>query len=89
MPSITFTPNLHRHVGVIDGEAAGGTVREVLDDHFARHPQARGYVLDDQGALRKHMNIFVNGVAIRDRTGLSEAISRDSRIHVMQALSGG
>ena len=53
------------------------------------NPQARGYVLDDQSALRKHMTIFVDGRMIRDRTRLTDAVSESSTIYVFQALSGG
>jgi sulfur-carrier protein len=56
---------------------------------FAVNPLARGYVLDDQGALRRHMTIFLDGAAIRDRTRLSDVVTPDSTIYVFQALSGG
>ena len=53
------------------------------------NPPLRGYVLDEQGALRHHMAIFVDGSMIRDRDSLSDAVTPSSEIHVMQALSGG
>jgi molybdopterin synthase sulfur carrier subunit len=56
---------------------------------FADHPQARGYVLDDQSGLRKHMTIFVDGRIIHDRTRLTDAVSESSTVYVFQALSGG
>jgi sulfur-carrier protein len=68
---------------------AGTTVREVLDALFAAHPQLRGYVLDDQGALRHHMVIFIDGRQIQDRVHLADAVAESSEIYVMQALSGG
>jgi sulfur-carrier protein len=68
---------------------AGGTVREVLDAVFAGNPQARGYVLDEQGELRKHMAIFLDGKMILDRARLSDPVQPDSKLYVMQALSGG
>lgn len=64
-------------------------MREVLDAVFASNPRARGYVLDDQGALRKHMVVFVDGETIRDRTTLSDPVAPDADVYVMQALSGG
>lgn len=70
-------------------EAPGTTVREVLDGVFAANPQARGYVLDDQKALRRHMTIFIDGVLIRDRVTLSDSVSEGSTVYVFQALSGG
>jgi sulfur-carrier protein len=56
---------------------------------FATNPQARGYVLDDQSALRRHMTIFVDGRMIRDRARLADPVHKSSRIYVFQALSGG
>jgi hypothetical protein len=70
-------------------EVAGDTVRDVLNAVFAGNPLARGYVLDEQGELRKHMAIFLDGRMIHDRAGLSDPVQRDSRLYVMQALSGG
>ena len=84
-----FTANIQRHVGCPQMEAAGRTVREVLDNVFTTNPQARGYVLDDQSALRRHMTIFVDGQMIRDRARLADAVTEASTIYVFQALSGG
>jgi len=89
MATVIFTPNVQRHVGCPRAEAAGGTVREVLDNVFAANPQARGYVLDDQAALRRHMAVFVDGRMIRDRARLADTVGEASTIHVFQALSGG
>jgi len=89
MARVAFTTHLRRHVGATDTEAPGATVREVLDAVFAAYPRLRGYVLDDQGALRHHMSVFVDGEQVRDRTGLSDPIRADAEIYVMQALSGG
>jgi molybdopterin synthase sulfur carrier subunit len=89
MARIVFTPNIQRHVSCPQAEAAGGTVREVLDNVFADNPEARGYVLDDQSGLRKHMTIFVDGQMIRDRGRLTDAVGEASTVYVFQALSGG
>lgn len=89
MTTVVFTSNLQRHVACPETEASGSTVREVLESVFAANPAARGYVLDDQGALRKHMAIFVDGEMIRDRAGLRDPVAGVSTIHVIQALSGG
>jgi sulfur-carrier protein len=52
-------------------------------------PRLRGYVLDDQGALRRHVAIYVNGRPISDRARLTDAVAQDDEIYVFQALSGG
>ena len=89
MAKVIFTPNIQRHVVCPDAEAAGRTVREVLENVFAQNPQARAYVLDDQSGLRRHMTIFVDGRTIRDRARLADGVNASSTIYVFQALSGG
>jgi hypothetical protein len=89
MAHVSFTSNIQRHVTCPPSVAPGQTVREVLDAVFAGNPRARGYVLDDQGALRKHMVIFIDGGTIRDRQTLSDSVDADAELYVMQALSGG
>jgi hypothetical protein len=89
MPRLNFTTNIQRHVQCAPATLKGATVREVLDGFFAENPRARGYVLDEQGALRKHMLIFVNGEQIMDRVGLTDPMQPEAEIYVMQALSGG
>lgn len=89
MAAVVFAPALQRHVPCPPAVAAGRSVREVLDGVFETNGRARGYVLDDQGALRKHMLIFIDGERIRDRARLSDPVRETSRIYVMQALSGG
>ena len=89
MARVTFTQNIQRHVACPPSRAAGATVREVLEHVFATNPRAREYVLDDQGAVRRHMVVFVDGRQIRDRAGLSDVVPPDGEVCVMQALSGG
>jgi molybdopterin converting factor small subunit len=89
MVQVRFTENLSRHVGVAPCEVAGSTVCDALDAVFARYPRARGYFLDDQGALRKHVNVFIDGQPVRDRRGLRDSIGENTELYLMQALSGG
>ena len=89
MIHVTFTGNIQRHVSCPPTTVAGRTVGEVLHSVFASYEKARGYVLDDQGGLRKHMVVFVNGQPIRDRKTLSDAVPEGAEVYVMQALSGG
>lgn len=89
MPTIEFTPNLSRHVDCPRESFDAGTIGDFLEAYFARWPAVRGYVLDDQGAVRKHVKILVDGRNIRDRAKLTDTLDASSRIHVFQALSGG
>jgi hypothetical protein len=64
-------------------------VAEALEQVFQKNPRLRGYILDDQGQLRKHVVIFVGGVQVEDCRRLSDRVNPDSEIYIMQALSGG
>ena len=90
MPIVRLAQHLQRHVpSASEFRVDGGTVAEVLAAVFTRVPTLRGYVLDDQGAVRKHVTIFADNQAISDRRLQSDPVSTDSEIYVMQALSGG
>ncbi|MBX9926274.1 MAG: MoaD/ThiS family protein [Hyphomicrobiaceae bacterium] len=89
MAKVAFTANIQRHVDCPPMDAPGHTVREVMDAVFRTLPLARSYVLDDQGALRRHMTIYVDGVIVRDRERLSDPVGEASSVYVFQALSGG
>jgi molybdopterin synthase sulfur carrier subunit len=89
MPRVTFTTNIQRHLDCPPEQVDGGTVREVLDAYFARHPLARGYVLDEQGVVRTHVVVFVDAEQLADRRDLAGPVAPGAEVHVMQALSGG
>ena len=89
MPRVVFTPNLERHLSAPPAEVTASTVRQALDAVFADNPRLRGYVLDDQGDLRKHVVIFVDGNQLGTSQGLDTETAAGSEVYVMQALSGG
>ena len=89
MARVVFTANLQRHVQCPPTTVVASSVREALDAVFDATPRLRGYVVDERGALRKHMAVFVDGELIKDRSRLSDPLAPDSEVYVMQALSGG
>jgi sulfur-carrier protein len=89
MAILRFTTHLARHRPAPMIEAEGATVAEVLALGMAGDALLRGYVLDEQGRLRKHVNIYVDGQVIRDRVTLSDPVGPGAEIYVLQALSGG
>lgn len=89
MPHVSFTPNLRRHLDMPPLEVAGDTVAAVFEQAFREQPELRGYLLDDQGRLRRHVAVFVDGRCVRDTQSLSDAVSPSSEVCVVQALSGG
>jgi len=70
-------------------EVPGTRLDEVLAGVFSRFPNLRGYVLDEHGAVRHHVAVFVDGTAIADKRNPTQALDERSEIYVMQALSGG
>ena len=89
MPKVHFTRNLASQTDAPSCEVPGGTVAEALQQVFSQHPKLRSYIVDDQGALRTHVVVFVDGSTMVDRTHLTDPVRPDSEIFVMQALSGG
>lgn len=89
MTTVHFTPNLNRHIDCPDVLVCGATVAEALEQVFASNPRLRNYILDDQGRMRKHVLVFVGGKLIEDRNTLSDSLTPERDVFVMQALSGG
>lgn len=90
VPTVTFAPALTRHVPCAPQEVAAGTLASVLDAAFAAAPALRSYVLDEQGAVRKHVAVFVNGEMVRrDAAALARPLAREDSVMVIQALTGG
>ena len=86
MAKVAFTPNLRRHISVDQRSVAGNTISELMHNLFESEPLLRGYILDDQGNIRKHINIFLDNTLITD---LEENVRESSEVFIMQALSGG
>lgn len=97
MAKIVLAPALARWLhapGGAHGVETAAIVRAdrldaALEALFAQHPRLRGYVLDEHGAVRHHVAIFVDGAAIGDKRRLHQPLAAQSEIYVMQALSGG
>jgi sulfur-carrier protein len=87
MPTIVFAPAIQRHVPTAPRQVDASTIRAALADVFAVQPALRDYILDEQGALRCHVAIFVDGRKIEPRQ-LDDNMAADE-IYVVQALSGG
>jgi hypothetical protein len=90
MPHVSFTRHLSRFFpNLEEGEVPGATVREVIDELERRHKGFASYIIDETGRLRRHVNIFVGEEPIHDRQKLSDALTADSKVFILQALSGG
>lgn len=71
----------------IDGSPS--TVREALESLLRIHPALRDRILDEQGEVRQHINIFVGEEAIRFADGLATKVPESSEILIVPAVSGG
>jgi molybdopterin converting factor small subunit len=89
MPRVLFTGHLRRYLDASSLAVPGASVREALEHVFAERPRLRGYVLDEQGRLRRHVTIYLRGAPIADRSGLGDVVGPADEIYVLQALSGG
>ena len=90
MPIINFTSALKRfypnlHPLSIEGQ----TVADVLKKLDETYPGMTDYLIDEHGALRHHINIFIGDKMIADRNNLSDDIKGEEEILIFQALSGG
>ena len=89
MATVHFTSQLERFLPAPTVTVPGATLGAVFDNVFTLHPALRGYILDDQGAIRRHVAVFVAGEPVHDRGNLTRPVAPDDEIHVFQALSGG
>lgn len=90
MANVQFTRHLNRFFPELsEGEIEAKSVAELVQQLDERFPSFAGYLLEDDGSLRKHVNIFVENTLIEDRRKLSDALDANSNVYIMQALSGG
>lgn len=89
MPTIHLTAHLRRVTPAGPVRVDAATLGAALDAYFEAAPRARSYILDDQGRLRKHVAVFIDGELLADKGDLGRSVAPNSEIYVMQALSGG
>lgn len=89
MPLVEYAPALTRHVACPPQQVDAATLREALGKSFEAAPAMRHYVLDEQGAVRKHVAVFVNARMVTDRVNLDVPLAGGDKVMVIQALTGG
>ena len=75
--------------GARELELSATSVRAALDDLERRYPSLHRSVCDETGAIRRHVNLFVNTSHIRDRDGLDTALVPGDEVMIVPAVSGG
>lgn len=89
MSTVRIPPVLRENTGGTRAvEVAGGTVRDALDDLFAKHPTLRDRVTTD-GALSEFINVYVNDRDVRYREGLDTPVGESDTIILLPAMAGG
>ena len=92
MTTVAFARHLHRFFPSLEGKeirVSAPTVAEAVREIEKRCPGFAFYIVDERGALRTHVNIFIEEELILDRQALSDRLMPDSKLYIMQALSGG
>lgn len=67
----------------------GSTVNELLENVLSRYPTLKPHLFDSNGELRRHFNIFVNGVHLRELAGLNTKLNEEDWVILMASAAGG
>ncbi|KPF68242.1 thiamine biosynthesis protein ThiS [beta proteobacterium AAP99] len=89
MVTVEFAPSLRRHVDCPLQHVSPQALGEALHAALQAAPTLAPYVFDEQGAVRKHVAVFINGSLLRKRDELGQILDAGDRVLVIQALSGG
>jgi MoaD family protein len=75
--------------GATSAEAEGGTVGEVLESLYGQYGELRERLSDDDGGLRRFVNVYVKGEDIRFLDGLDTAVGDGDEVTILPAVAGG
>lgn len=90
MPIVKFPALMKFYVdNQTEFEVSGGTVAELIGNLLQRYPALQPHLYDSTGALRRHFNIFVNGVHLRDLNGMETVLKEEDRVILMASAAGG
>jgi sulfur-carrier protein len=75
--------------GVAEVDSEAGTVASLIEELEARYPAIRGRLRDESGALRRFVNLYVNGQDVRFLTGLETSLKSGDELSIVPAVAGG
>lgn len=90
MPTVRFPAVMKFYVdNQSEFSVTAATVNELVGQVIERYPSVKFHLVDSQGDLRKHFNVFVNGTHIRDLEGMDTRLNEDDRVILMASAAGG
>jgi hypothetical protein len=89
MVNVEFSASLQRYKPCPAQDVQPGSLAGVLTQAFAAEPGLRHYVLDDQGHIRKHVAVFINGTMHQQRQRMDLEVADQTKVLVIQCLTGG
>lgn len=86
MARVVLTGSIRQHVGGLGiVEVEGGTASAIIGALEASYPDLRGWIVDERGALRRHVRLFLGGVSV----SLDARVGPGDELHIVAAISGG
>ncbi len=90
MPIVRFPALMKYYVdNQSEFSVAGSTVAELVDNIMAQYPALRPHLVDSNGNLRRHFNIFVNGTHLRELDGMQTTLRENDKVILMASAAGG
>lgn len=90
MPTVHFPALMKSYMdNQSEFSANGSTIAELLEDILARYPALKPHLFDANGELRRHFNIFVNGVHLRELDGMGTILREEDKVILMASAAGG
>ena len=90
MPTIRFPAAMKYYVNnQSEFTVPASTVKELVSQVMEQYPSIKFHLVDSEGNLRRHFNVFVNGTHIRDLSGLDTALTEEDKVILMASAAGG
>ena len=90
MPIVRFPVVMKYYVNnQTEFSVSAATVQGLIDQIVEQYPSIQFHLLDSEGRLRRHFNIFVNGVHIRDLSGMETQLQEEDKVILMASAAGG
>jgi molybdopterin converting factor small subunit len=90
MPTVRFPALMKFYVdNQSEFEVSGSSVGELIDNILVLYPALKPHLFDAKGDLRRHFNIFVNGIHLQDLDGMETKLREEDKVILMASAAGG